>query len=94
MSEEKLIKWEILDAGDSDKKAGVLAVAVFNPQGGDWCAYIGAYFGKSHQNEAAKVSKVGTKLDRQVAGLIFSGVVGQLNRERMTAGAASYLWRE
>ena len=90
---DKLIKWEILDRA-GEVRSGVLAVAVFNPQVGDWSAYWGSYIGKSIQNEANIVAKQGSKMQRIVAGEILGSMVMELNRERMHAGADPYRWRE
>jgi hypothetical protein len=100
MSEEKLIKWEILHPHSHAENSlaginpGVMAVASFNSQSGDWSARIGTYGSNSLLNQAHRVAKHGTKLPRIVAGAIFGPLVMDLNVVRMKAGAEPYRWRE
>jgi len=72
----------------------VLAVAVFNPEGGDWVAYIAPVAGKKHEQEVEGVARYGTKLLGHFAILLFHGVLARKNKEREEAGKPLYWWRD
>jgi len=59
----------------------VIVVAVANPEVGDWAAYIDAVDGRCHKDEIDEVARTGTKLNRQVAELMFPYEAGR------------YVWR-
>lgn len=60
----------------------VLAVANINDQVGDWSAYIDAVPGRDHTKEYQEVSRIGAKLPKEIAVLLFP------------CEAALYRWRD
>lgn len=60
----------------------VLAVANINDQVGDWAVYIDAVPGKDHTIEWQEVSRIGAKLPKEIAALLFP------------SEAALYRWRD
>jgi hypothetical protein len=60
----------------------VLAVASINEQVGDWAVYIDAVPGWDHTQEFQEVARMGNKLPKEIAALIFP------------SEAAMYRWRD
>jgi hypothetical protein len=60
----------------------VIVVATANPEVGDWAAYIDAVDGYNHREEYEEVARVGNKLPKQVAEVLFP------------SEAAQYTWRD
>jgi len=60
----------------------VLVVAVINDDIKDWAAFIDAVPGMDHEQEKAKVARVGNKLPYEIAKLIFPAL------------ASRYQWRD
>jgi len=59
----------------------VLAVAIVNILAGDWSAYVGAVEGMSHKTEFQSVADTGSKLQYELAKIMFPTV------------ATRYRWR-